>query len=204
MQVKEIVDTESVIIQTESKSFQRTLDEIDRLYQYLVSEQPQLVIPPVVKSRDREYLKKEIQLFLSRVWGHAVLRDTQGVKDFVDSKFQFVYSPSLRKSRSLFSFSTQDKSLFSFSSQHVQDIDVFFDDARSETSQFMVSLGVIGKSNERMAGIQTAIVENISLVASRYLALPQSDPQFNRIVRKLVKTHDAEEEFTSTNVFLSY
>lgn len=76
-----------------STSFARHLSEFDRLYHYLIQIHPATIAPASPpKSTDLAFVKRAVQLFLDRIAANLYLVDTEGLKEFVYSKFLVLFA----------------------------------------------------------------------------------------------------------------
>ncbi|KAI8913280.1 Vps5 C terminal like-domain-containing protein [Gorgonomyces haynaldii] len=168
--------------------FQRTLSDLDRLYQYLVRSYPEYIAPPSPpKSSDYDFLLESVQLFLDRVSSHPIFSESKGIIDFPTNEFQFLLPPSpIQRNPS-------QKSLFSFE-KPAQDTDVYFEESKREMQTVATYITSIGRINERLAIAGRDICKTNQELGQRLLNWGPASPGFVRILKKMAKACYVEEE----------
>ncbi|KAJ3210275.1 Vacuolar protein sorting-associated protein 17 [Dinochytrium kinnereticum] len=181
-------------------SITRTHAELERLTSYIQNHFPELISPiPPAKTLEITTYVKAVDLFLKRVAENGALRESEGVRLFFDSEFQFTppAPPPGSKRTSVFN-------LFAVAAPKVQEVDPFFDNAKAEATGVEANMAVVAKSVEKAGKVERAYATTCVDVCSRLLNLGDEEPeQISSSLKKLAKHFQLLETAYSSQVALN-
>ncbi|KAJ3333609.1 Vacuolar protein sorting-associated protein 17 [Blyttiomyces sp. JEL0837] len=201
IQVVKVLANDSTLV----LNAKRSNAELDRLYQFLQANHPDLIIPvPPAASLEHERYGQVGEEFLRKIMSHPVLRESTGARLFFDSEFQVaipssVSSPSQRKKSSFMLFST---------STRVPEVDVYFEQARMEVGKAENALAPMIKAVEKLHRSEKAFAVAIAEVAFCLSGASKVEPptisgafkKVSKVMQTIDLLHSGQSLYTSGNV----
>ncbi|KAJ3106837.1 Vacuolar protein sorting-associated protein 17 [Phlyctochytrium planicorne] len=150
----------------------RSHAELERLSGHIQSRYPEYISPiPPSKTLEVTLYVKAVEVFLQRIASNRTLRESDGVRLFFDSEFQ--YTPPVvqaPKQKSVFN-------LFGSVATKAPEIDPFFDHAKNEAAGIETNMSTVAKTVEKAGKAEKAYASACLDVCARLVTVADEEPE---------------------------
>ncbi|KAK9766736.1 Vacuolar protein sorting-associated protein 17 [Basidiobolus ranarum] len=165
-------------------TIERTYAEFERLHNYLVNAYPECIVPILPRQPDEStnfdkslrLSKNSLQIFLSRLAAHPILRQDSELQSFIES--DFVYTPTSRANPIKISrFRTKAKDTGSLSDDKRDPLDreysalVALENNLQNSSKILTR---ISRARKNLSGSEVEVADKLSLFAASEVNSPLS------------------------------
>ncbi|ORX94906.1 Phox-like protein [Basidiobolus meristosporus CBS 931.73] len=183
------IKAKSELTQYRKKNYdtvERTYAEFERLHSYLVNAYPECIVPILPRQpddtgnldRSLRLIKNSLQIFLTRLASHPILRQDSELQSFIES--DFVYTPTSRANPIKVSrFRTKPKDAGNISEDRKDPLDQEYSALVALESNLQNASKIltrITKANKNLTGSEAEVAVKLSSFAASEVNSPMSKP----------------------------